>query len=1224
MASLRGLLQNILDRTDLDEKISGAFKPQNINAYKQNLSNTAQRVINAPPPKLNIPTIQRQAPQIKQLPNTRVPIIPYQMARYSISGANQALNQGRNAYNSLAQSANQGSQQFRQRFINAPTTQDKFRVSMSQASGLPEELLAGTKPRNLSQEGKNKLSEFTMNYGGLVNPINEVRGVGFKKFFDNNTAKRIATLQQKVKNGNESVATANEVYELARKYLPENDIKKFNYKQMLNQLDLMLTKDQRVAYKEIPQRARGIIRDAQPTKGKLGGQEGFIDLNAKIETPEAITKATQKLKSVFQPSEDIVAQKGPVIQKQQPIKVDQTFKTEKFNVDKKQTKTLNNLLKTLGLEERSVKSFDDMKAVAEELGTDPGKLMKEIQSGRITDSEVVALSNTINTSTKRIESLTKELKQNPANKELAAKLQAEEQLLNNAIRKQIKGGTEAGRAVVAFKIIANKTMEPSYWLTKAQRQLGGADLKPEQVNAINQLIKENDRLGLAKFVSMLGESSMRDKAVGLWKAGLLTSLRTHEANVFANAVFGGLETIKDIPATGFDIARSTITRKPRATTFSIKGLTNQGSGAVEGAKQAKKYFIEGIDVRDAGKLDFYKPLRFGESKAGRLAQKYTDTIFGALGSEDKVFREMAVSRSLANQAAVEGINNNLTTKQISELIQNPTKEMIEQAVKDAEYATFNNPNAVSDAVRAAKAGGGPVVSSILDFTMPFVRTPTNVLKAVIDYTPVGIVSKTVQKITNGSNVTNKELAEAFGRSVTGTGLIWAGYKLAEAGKIQGATPQSEAQRSQMYLEGRQGNSIEINGKWRKIDRFSPIGNLIVLGSEFYNSGKNLPQTAAAGIKSLSEQSFLQGASQALSAVNDPSRGAKKYVEGAVGGMVPNIVKDIARGGDEYMRDTDSSLDAIKYGLPGVRETLPTKLDALGKPVQQEGGYGTALLDPTNPKSVATNPLIQEMARVDYNLNYVGDTLGGKKLTPQEQRNYQRLAGQQIERFVPAVISSEAYQQADIDTQRSLIEKAVNKAKDQAREQIKADQSLLGKSDSGISASASEAMPEKLGEVGVAPAKTEYSYVDGEGSLKIVDISPVEKPKLTGKEALDKKLVSSYKSAITRKINSVVDLYEAEQITEAEAEALINQFSEEYDALSSGKKAKKLSKPKAIKVTSPKAIKAPKFSSPSVSKAPTITPFKITPFKPAKINTNISTNKINTSIRNPGKIRFSLG
>lgn len=715
--------------------------------------------------------------------------------------------------------------------------------------------------------------------------------------------------------------------------------------------------------------------------------------------------------------------------------VDQIFNTEKFKLSKKNRKTLDSLRKSLGFETRDVRSFDEMRDLAEELGTDPSKLIRDVQNNRITDSEVIALTNVINTSTDRISALTKQLKSDPSNSLLRTKLGQEEQLLSQAIGKRIRGGTEAGRAVVAFRNIARKNMDPAYWLDKAKRQIGGdKDLPTDVVVAINGLIKNKDRLGLARFVSMLGESSTWDKAVGLWKAGLLTSFRTHEANIISNLGAGVMETIKDIPAVGFDIIRSKLTGSPREKAFGIKVLQEMAVGAKRGIGVAKNILAEGVDPRDVDKLDIYKPLRFGNTIGGRFAQAYTNVIFRGLGAGDKIFYETAYGRSLAEQSLLETINKNLSAEEASKLLANPTEDMITRAVAAAEEATFTKKNVLADVIQGAKnRATGPTRAGV-ELLAPFVKTPANVAEAIFNYTPAGFLKDAVKKVLKGESVSNQRLAESFGRSATGMGLLWAGSQLADI--IQGPSPASESERSQMYLEGRQPNSILVNGKWVRVDKISPLGNLLILGAEYKKSGGDLMSTAFTGVKSLTEQTFLKGVSSGLQAVNDPSNYAGSFVENTAGGVIPTIISDVGRGTDDFMREAEGPFERIQSRIPAVREGLPERLDALGEPIAQEEGILGAMFDPFNASPATNDPLIQEFSRVGYSLNTVGDSIGGVKLTSAQQREFQRVAGAKIKEIVPQVISSSAYQSATDDQKKSLITSAVNKAKDIAREDVK--------------------------------------------------------------------------------------------------------------------------------------------------------------------------------------------
>lgn len=111
-----------------------------------------------------------------------------------------------------------------------------------------------------------------------------------------------------------------------------------------------------------------------------------------------------------------------------------------------------------------------MEKAAQELGISVQNLLKEITTGRITSDEAVALKNLVNNNARLIINLEDELLRNPAQKVLLqGKINLANQQIDQALKKIIKGGTEGGRLVASFRILANNTLEPQFWFTKAQK-----------------------------------------------------------------------------------------------------------------------------------------------------------------------------------------------------------------------------------------------------------------------------------------------------------------------------------------------------------------------------------------------------------------------------------------------------------------------------------------------------------------------------------------------------------------------------------------------------------------------------------------------------------------------------------------------------------------------------------------------------------------------------------
>ena len=95
----------------------------------------------------------------------------------------------------------------------------------------------------------------------------------------------------------------------------------------------------------------------------------------------------------------------------------------------------------------------------------------------------------------------------------------------------------------------------------------------------------------------------------------------------------------------------------------------------------------------------------------------------------------------------------------------------------------------------------------------------------------------------------------------------------------------------------------------------------------------------------------------------------------------------------------------------------------------------------------------------------------------------------------------------------------------------------------------------------------------------MDLSPIQRPKFTGYEDIDKVLTSKYSSRLTTEINNLAKLAELGQITYQQANELIQPIKAEQERI-------KLSKPKTY---TPKKITARRVS---VKKTPVPKPIKL--------------------------------
>lgn len=739
--------------------------------------------------------------------------------------------------------------------------------------------------------------------------------------------------------------------------------------------------------------------------------------------------------------------------------VKQQFREDKLNLPIEQTKQINNRLEALGLDVRDVRTLNEVEQIALELGTDPKTLLKDTRRNLISDAEVKGLRNIINNNTNFVIDTQKQITDNPTMKtalreQLETQIARAERTTDIALKKLIKGGTEAGRAVSAFRMMGRQTLEPSFWLTKAEKEFGN-ELSGEMRQAVLDLIAKKDINGLANFVSMLRKPSFAEKGITLWKAGLLTAPTTHLANIGGNVTMQALMTASDVVGTGVDIVAALATGK-RTTTISPRTISAKFKGLGKGVKESGTFLKTGIYPTElTKKWDLPTETTF----KNKILDGYTKGIFRSLGAEDIVFRQAAMSEALAKQAEItaknEGLKGDLFRERVRDLLVNPTNEMSVNAIEAAEFATFNNPNALANAIsgfrgrlradvktkkQLGKSGlGEEAVLLGSEVVAPFTRTPSNIAARLMDYSPAGFI-KTIVRQINPTTRGQKALVEDLSRAVTGTGIIAFGGMLAQKGMMTGNAPSSEAERADFFAEGKQPNSIKIGGKWFQLNRLSPFGNLLALGAEFEELEKEkqlseLPTALGfAALKGVTEQTFLKGVAGGAKAVTQPERNAQAFIDQTVASVIPTVISKIGRTEDPFLRLSEGTIESVQERLPIIRDRLPVRRDIFGRPVKTSGG-NFVLVDPFSITEAKNEPAIQEAQSLGLTIGMPGQTQYGIKLTNEEYSKFQKVNGQILKPMLEALIATEGYENSNAEEKRVLFEKTKRKVRTEARKAI---------------------------------------------------------------------------------------------------------------------------------------------------------------------------------------------
>lgn len=621
--------------------------------------------------------------------------------------------------------------------------------------------------------------------------------------------------------------------------------------------------------------------------------------------------------------------------------------------------------------------------------------------------------------------------------------------------------TEAGRTVQAASILGRLT--PEGQLKFAAREIQRfnetapiAKRIPELTGTQAQAISEEMRAiqemkdGIEKAarfkrlqddIMALVPTPLMKKITSVWKAGLLTGIKTSGLNIFSNLSHTASEIIKDAPAAIVDSVASLFTGK-RAKTFTLRG---QAGGAKTGFEKGLNYMKTGFDERNAAqKLDYHK-VNFGKGIVAKAFQKYTDVVFRVMGSADQPFYYGALSRSLMDQALARGKNAGKAGKELiqyaEELIQNPTEEMIRYATADASTAVFQNETYLGKAARAIQ--NIPIVGEII---VPFGRTPSSVATQIVNYTPIGTVATIAKQIAR-KEFDQRLFSEAVGRGLTGTGVLYLGWEMAKNGLVSLDFPTTEREQKQWELEGKKPNSIKVGDKWRSPIVLGPAGNLLLIGGHFKRAFEEsgspteaMAKAVTGSAKSFTEQTFLTGINSAVNALNDPGRYAESYLGNLVASSIPTIVSDVARASDPLERRPESVLQRVKARIPGIRKELEPKVDVLGQEIKRIGNPLEVMLDPTRPYPVKTSPVIAEIRRLtdagyEVSPTLLGDKKGFSNLSQKENTQLWKRSGDISREKLESLFNTEQYKNSPKDKKAKLIELIVDKSKTNARAEL---------------------------------------------------------------------------------------------------------------------------------------------------------------------------------------------
>lgn len=348
------------------------------------------------------------------------------------------------------------------------------------------------------------------------------------------------------------------------------------------------------------------------------------------------------------------------------------------------------------------------------------------------------------------------------------------------------------------------------------------------------------------------------------------------------------------------------------------------------------------------------------------------------------------------------------------------------ALTPKEFSQRVTVSQLSQEAGRSEAARGTAAAALVgaELLVPFARIGLNLGEAGVKMTPLGVPYAFVQALQSKSG---RVLVDGIVKAGAGTAsLVALGYHLRSQGIITGEGPTTPGGRNVQTAAGDQSYSVKIGKTAHRYDWVEPLSFGIALGADLYDQLQATPdnklgafgRAEGQNIKMLTTKGILGSFAQVEQITQLNAKAAIRYITSVL--SVPPLISQVARGTDP-VRDRETQggsmgrtlVNEFKAKIPGLRETLPERVDVLGQTARKPEGVLGAVTDPSNPSYLRDDPLIKEMQAVGARISIVKRDPGE---SPKAYQERSQQFGKEARQAIEEVLSSPDYEQADQDAE----------------------------------------------------------------------------------------------------------------------------------------------------------------------------------------------------------------
>ena len=587
---------------------------------------------------------------------------------------------------------------------------------------------------------------------------------------------------------------------------------------------------------------------------------------------------------------------------------------------------------------------------------------------------------------------------------------------HQAIQAQVSGMTaEAGRALNSFKIMAESGASQQRAIREALEAGGGIDISKDIAEGLAQLDGAHQ---VNAFIKQSLGAKTKDVFYEAWINGLLSSPATHAVNVLSNAITAGWAVgerkVASMVSAGF--MDDAIPEGESAAM--LKGMVE---GTKDGMKLAWRALKTGEPQDAITKIEQqqYRAIS-GESldlsgipgRAADFLGEFVRIPGRALTAGDELFKAMGYRMELNaqafRQAYQEGLRGDELAVRMQNIVNNPPENIKLESIDAARYRTFTKP--LGEAGQAVQKAANRIPGARL--ILPFIRTPTNIIKYVGERTVLAPMSKVVRgEIAAGG--ARRDLALA--KIATGSMIMGAAADFTLSDQITGGGPKNPDMRKAKMATGWQPYSIKVGDTYYSYNRLDPVGATIgiaadiaeIMGQTDDADTLDLATSSVIAVaQNVTSKTYLSGLAEFFDVMSstsaDPEANnarAIRWIERMAGSLVPAGVAQVERTLNPELTATQGIIEKIQSRIPGYSDDLPPRRNIFGEPIVLSGGLGPDIMSPIYTSYDKKDSVADEIVKQQTLVRMPRKTLDGVDLSTQEYDQYIRYYAGENNRFV---------------------------------------------------------------------------------------------------------------------------------------------------------------------------------------------------------------------------------